>query len=85
MIDEASYHREIVHGHAARAELNLVGEIIAKTRAALVEEIIAAKADDELNTQRKIVTCQVLDKLKAALQQAVGAGEAAATILHNLK
>ena len=51
-----------------------------KLRAAAIERIINSDPTDQLNRERMIVTCQILDAVRAELERLVDAGNAASLL-----
>lgn len=74
MTDE---HSTAARGERARAELEMTAAALKGLRQAALEEIVITPPDHAAKRERLIVCAQVIDALKAALQDSIDAGEVA--------
>lgn len=70
-------HSTVARGERARAELVLTEAALKGLRQAALEEIVITPPDQATKRERLIVCAQVIDALRAALQDSVDAGEVA--------
>jgi hypothetical protein len=70
-------HSTVARGERARAELALTADALKGLRQAALEEIVVTPPDQAVKRERLIVCAQLIEALKAALQDSVDAGEVA--------
>jgi hypothetical protein len=75
--DEGESHQARVRlrGERARVELALTAEVGAGLRAAMLERLVRTAPENVAMQHRLIAGVQILDALRAALEQAVNEGE----------
>lgn len=71
---EAEDRRAALAASRARTELQMTGAAFAELRAKTIEQIIASAPEQVAFRERMIVTCQILDAVKATLEDIVTAG-----------
>lgn len=69
--------REVDAGRNALAALELVGGHMDAIRTVAMGEIINSRPEHVELRERMIVTCQIMDAVKSALERSVAAGDAA--------
>jgi len=67
----------VARGERARSELALTAAALKGLRQAALEEVVVTPPEQAAKRERLIVCAQVIDALKAALQESVDAGEVA--------
>ena len=81
-MDEYALRREIGEGQRAKAAMDVIGLHLEGLRAAAIEQIVGSHPEHLAFRERMIVTCQIVDAVRSAIEQAVAAGEAAQYKLH---
>ena len=77
MVDEYALRREAAEGREATAALSLVSTHMEAIRSAAVDEIINSRPEHKELRERMIVTCQIVDAVRSALEKSVVMGDAA--------